>query len=217
MDLQFIGDIRATLLPLANAERAPAMRAYMRDKFDFLGIPTPVRRAAVKPILKRLPQSELLLPVAHALWALPEREFHYAALDMLALHWQQLQVDDIPALIALAQTHAWWDSVDAMAGIIGDVLRHQHDYMDDAMASDDFWVRRIALLHQLGWRDKTDAVRLFDYCKALAHEKEFFIQKAIGWALRDYARHAPDAVRDFTATHRDRLAPLSYREANKHL
>lgn len=217
MDLQFIGDIRATLLPLANPERAPAMRAYMRDKFEFLGIATPVRRAAIRPVVKRLPHDELLLPVAQALWALPEREFHYAALDMLALHWKQLQVADIPALIALAQMNAWWDSVDAMAGIIGDVLRHQHDYMDDAIASSDFWVRRIALLHQLGWRDKTDAVRLFDYCKALAHEKEFFIQKAIGWALRDYARHAPDAVRTFTARHRSMLAPLSYREANKHL
>jgi 3-methyladenine DNA glycosylase AlkD len=89
--------------------------------------------------------------------------------------------------------------------------------MDQAIADDDFWVRRIALLHQLGWRENTDAARLFSYCVAQAHEKEFFIQKAIGWALRDYARDAPDAVREFTARHRNILAPLSYREANKHL
>jgi 3-methyladenine DNA glycosylase AlkD len=217
MDLQFIGDIRATLLPLANPERAPAMRAYMRDRFEFLGIATPLRRAAITPLIKQLPSGELPLPLARALWALPEREFHYAALDMLAMHWKQLQPTDIPGLVAMAQVNAWWDSVDGIAGIIGDVLRHQHDYMDDAITHPDFWVRRIALLHQLGWRDKTDAERLFAYCLSLAHEKEFFIQKAIGWALRDYARHAPDAVRAFTASHKNRLAPLSYREANKHL
>jgi 3-methyladenine DNA glycosylase AlkD len=79
------------------------------------------------------------------------------------------------------------------------------------------WVRRIALLHQLGWRDKTDRDRLFSYTLMRAHEKEFFIQKAIGWALRDYARHAPQAVREFISAEKGSLSPLSYREANKHL
>jgi 3-methyladenine DNA glycosylase AlkD len=89
--------------------------------------------------------------------------------------------------------------------------------MDVALRDDNMWVRRIALLHQLGWRDKTDAHRLFNYCLALSYDKEFFIQKAIGWALRDYAGHAPDAVRIFTHKEKERLAPLSFREANKHL
>jgi 3-methyladenine DNA glycosylase AlkD len=217
MNHPFITDIRAALQPLADPARAPAMRAYMRGRFEFLGIATPVRRAAIKPVVKSLRQPELLLPLAHALWRMPEREYHYAALDMLAIHWQQLQPADIPALIGLARQHAWWDSVDAMAGVIGDVLRHGHDYMDDAIGDPDFWVRRIALLHQLGWRAQTDAPRLYRYCRVLAHEKEFFIQKAIGWALRDYARHAPDDVKTFTLQYRDTLAPLSYREANKHL
>ncbi len=213
----YIEAIRNALQPLADPARAPAMQAYMRDQFAFLGIPTPARRAAIKPVLTTLPDPALLLPVAGALWSLPEREYQYAALDMLALHHKLLRHEDIPALIALAQRHAWWDTVDGMAAVIGDVLRYEHDHMDDALANDDFWVRRIALLHQLGWRGRTDEARLFAYCKALAPEKEFFIQKAIGWALRDYARHAPDAVRQFTGTHRTVLAPLSYREANKHL
>ncbi|GAB2841396.1 DNA alkylation repair protein [Pseudoduganella ginsengisoli] len=217
MDHPIITEIRSALLPLADSERAPAMRAYMRDRFIFLGIATPARRAAIKPIIRQISEPQLVLPLAQALWTSPEREYHYAALDMLALHWKKLHADDIPRLITLARTHAWWDSVDGMAGIIGDVLRHRHDYMDEALASSDFWVRRIALLHQLGWRGKTDETRLFNYCKALAHEKEFFIQKAIGWALRDYARHAPDRVREFTAINKDILAALSYREANKHL
>ena len=212
-----LADIRAALLPHADSVRAPAMRAYMRDRFVFLGIATPTRRAAIKPVIRQISDAALLLPLAQALWGYPEREYHYAALDLLALHWKKLQVTDIPALMRMARNNAWWDSIDGMAGVIGDVLRFQHDYMDDALADDDFWIRRIALLHQLGWRDKTDAARLFAYCTALAHEKEFFIQKAIGWALRDYARHAPDAVREFTEQQKQLLAPLSFREANKHL
>lgn len=211
--------LQAALRAVADPVRAPAMRAYMRDQFEFLGIPTPLRRATTKPIVKELKQCAPLelLALANSLWQLPEREYQYAALDMLATCYKSLRLEDIPALLALVRSKSWWDSVDGFAAIIGDVLRHQHQYMDDALRHPDFWMRRIALLHQLGWRDKTDSTRLFEYCLALADEKEFFIQKAIGWALRDYARHAPDAVRVFTLQHRDKLAPLSFREANKHL
>jgi 3-methyladenine DNA glycosylase AlkD len=215
----FLADMAAALTSAIDAKHAPAMRAYMRDQFIFLGVGTPERRAAGKPLLRVLKGrgTKTLLAHARALWQLPEREYQYVALDMLAMHWKELNIADIPALMELVQDKSWWDTVDALAGIIGDVLRHQHDYMDNALRDNNMWVRRIALLHQLGWRDKTDPQRLFDYCLALAHEKEFFIQKAIGWALRDYARHAPDAVRLFTHKEKERLAPLSFREANKHL
>jgi 3-methyladenine DNA glycosylase AlkD len=161
--------------------------------------------------------ADTLLAHANALWQLEAREYQYAALDLLAMHWKEFNSTHIPALMALVQDKSWWDTVDALAGIIGDILRNQHDYMDQALRDNNMWVRRIALLHQLGWRDKTDQQRLFNYCLTLAHEKEFFIQKAIGWALRDYARHSPDAVRIFTHKEKERLAPLSFREANKHL
>lgn len=215
----FLADLTAALASVADAQRAPAMRAYMRDQFAFLGVGTPQRRAAGKLLLHALKGigADALLAHAQALWLLPEREYQYVALDLLAMHWKELSSTHIPALMALVQEKSWWDTVDALAGIIGDVLRHQHDYMDNALHDNNMWVRRIALLHQLGWRDKTDEQRLFDYCLTLAHEKEFFIQKAIGWALRDYARHAPDTVRIFTHKEKERLAPLSFREANKHL
>ncbi len=110
-----------------------------------------------------------------------------------------------------------------MAGVIGDVLQAElrrggdaHAHMDDAMRHTDFWLRRIAMLHQLGWRANTDAGWLFDAALALAQEDEFFIRKAIGWALRDYARHAPEDVVAFTIAHRQRLSLLSRREALKH-
>jgi 3-methyladenine DNA glycosylase AlkD len=133
------------------------------------------------------------------------------------MHWKEFDAAHIPQLMQLVQDKSWWDTVDALASIIGKVLRHGHDHMDSALQHENIWVRRIALLHQLGWRGKVDEQRLFKYCLTLSHEKEFFIQKAIGWALRDYARHNPQAIRDFTSKEKGRLSALSYREANKHL
>jgi 3-methyladenine DNA glycosylase AlkD len=216
MKPDFLTDVAIALASEADLERAPAMRAYMRDQFDFMGVATPLRRGACRALLKPLRNADLLQH-ARALWELPQREYQYVALDLLAMQWKELNTEDIPALLELVQDKSWWDTVDALAGIIGDVLRHRHDYMDECLRHNNFWMRRIALLHQLGWRNKTDEQRLFDYSLKLANEKEFFIQKAIGWALRDYARHAPDAVRLFTHKQKERLAPLSFREANKHL
>ena len=206
------------LAPVIDPSRAPAMRAYMRDQFVYLGIGTPQRRLAAKPLLKALKGNgaDSLLAHAWALWALPEREYQYVALDLLAMHWREFDAKHIPLLLEFARSKSWWDTVDALASIIGDVLRHGHDHMDQALQHENMWMRRVAVLHQLGWRDKVDTERLFEYALTLAHEKEFFIQKAIGWALRDYARHDAQAVREFTLKEKSRLAPLSFREANKH-
>lgn len=212
-------DIISTLAPLADSTRAPAMRAYMRDQFEFLGIATPERRSALRSIIRELRDAGApeLIGLAQELWQLPEREYQYAALDIMAANWKSFSAAELPHLMALVRQKSWWDSVDGLAGIIGDILRGEHDGMDEALAHGDFWVRRIALLHQLGWRGRTDQERLFRYALACAHEREFFIQKAIGWALRDYARHAPDAVRAFLAGPGADLPALSLREAAKHL
>ena len=216
---EFCDDIGAALRAVADADRVPAMRAYLRDQFDFLGIPTPQRRLAVRALLQAQRGSgpAALLARAQALWELPQREYQYVAIDLLALHWKELSTDHLPALLALVQRKSWWDSVDGLAGVTGDVLRHAHHGMDAALQHGDLWVRRVAMLHQLGWRERTDTARLYAYALALGHEKEFFIQKAIGWALRDYARHDANGVRDFLDRERRHLSALSYREAYKHL
>lgn len=195
------------------------MRAYMRNQFAFLGIPTPVRRQLLRPIFKDLKGSDgaYLIGLAKQLWTLPQREYQYAALDMLALRHKDLAIEHIPDLLQLAQEKSWWDTVDGLASIVGDILAGRHDGMDAALTSPNMWLRRIAMLHQLGWRAQTDRTRLFDYACTLAPEREFFIQKAIGWALRDYARHDPEGVRTFLRAQENHLAPLTYREANKHL
>ena len=218
-------DITMALEAAADPARAAPMQAYMRGQFVFLGVAAPQRRLATKTLRAALTGAgaDALLELAGRLWQQPEREYQHVALDMLALHRRQLAVQHIPALLALARQRAWWDSVDGMAGIIGDVLQAQrrrggdgHAHMDDALRHDDFWLRRIAMLHQLGWRGDTDAGWLYAGALALAHEDEFFIRKAIGWALRDYARHAPEAVVAFATGHRQQLSALSYREALKH-
>ncbi|MGX9713140.1 DNA alkylation repair protein [Janthinobacterium lividum] len=223
MDLH--AELKVALEAAAEPGRATPMQAYMREQFIFLGVAAPQRRMAAKGLLAGLNGIDpaTLLDHAQRLWQQPEREYQHVALDMLALHWRQLGIEHLPALLGLARQRAWWDSVDGMAGIVGDVLQAEHlrggdghAHMDAALRHDDFWLRRIAMLHQLGWRADTDAAWLFGAALALAHENEFFIRKAIGWALRDYARHAPEAVTAFANAHRQLLSPLSRREALKH-
>jgi 3-methyladenine DNA glycosylase AlkD len=214
----FSSRIQDALAGLGDAGKAKAMAAYMKGKFDFLGIQTPARRQATAPLLRVFTGHPLV--AAQALWALPEREYQYVAVDLLRLRNGQLTAADLPALEALVQDKSWWDSVDGLAVAIGDIvvrqprLRHR---MDELIDAHDFWLRRIALLHQLGLKQETDAARLFAYCLHCADEREFFIRKAIGWALRQYARTNPAAVRQFLDTNREKLSGLSFREAAKHL
>lgn len=222
----FALQVRAALTPLASAERSAPMQAYMKQRFAFLGIATPARRAATRQLIRVAGQASAgdLIAAAAVLWAQPEREFQYVASDLLARHVRQLGLAQVPSLLELVRARAWWDSVDALAGVLGDVLRSARaanpaaqQCMDEAVRDADFWVRRVAMLHQLGWRAATDLTRLFAYAEYLAPEREFFIRKAIGWALRDAARHHPVAVQDFVAQMGERLAPLSRREALKRL
>jgi len=219
-----IDAVRLALGAHADDRRAVAMSAYMRGRFPFLGISTPLRRAATAAFCRQPQEAEALLAVAGALWALPEREYHYVAVDLLARQWKTLGPEQVEALLVLAGRGAWWDTVDGLAGVVGDVLRRERRggkdaqrCMDSALQHEDMWRRRVAMIHQLGWRAETDTGRLFGYALALAGEPDFFIRKAIGWALRDYARHDSSAVKAFLAGEGAGLSPLSRREAARHL
>jgi 3-methyladenine DNA glycosylase AlkD len=217
--------IEVALRPLADALQAVPMRAYMLDQFAFLGIRATPRRQALRglPRLNTWTAPELLA-LAEALWDLPEREFHYVAVDLLAKHHRQLDLDSLPRLLQLVQRQSWWDTVDGLAGVVGDILLRaragQCDvqrHMDTWLSHSNLWVRRVAMLHQLGWKAHTDEARLLRYALALAPETDFFIRKATGWALRDHARTRPEAVRAFLSQHAQRLSGLTRREAGKHL
>ena len=220
-----LAQIEAALRPLADAQQAVPMRAYMLNQFAFLGIRATPRRQALRglPKMSSWSASELLA-LADRLWDLPEREFQYVAVDLLAKYHRQLGPDSLAHLLQLVQRKPWWDTVDALAGVVGDILLRERPAqpdvqraMDACLGHSSLWVRRVAMLHQLGWKAQTDEVRLLHYALALAPESEFFIRKAIGWALRDHARSRPEAVRAFLAQHAQSLSGLTRREAGKHL
>jgi 3-methyladenine DNA glycosylase AlkD len=207
----------------ADPARAAPMAAYQRDRFPFLGISAVPRRALSRRALAGLPRPDEadLRAVALGCWALAEREYQYFACDWLVRHRAVPGAGFLATLRELITTKSWWDTVDPLAtGVVGPLVsRHPalRASMDAWLADDDRWLIRSAILHQLGYREETDAGWLFAACAARADHRDFFVRKAIGWALRQYARTDPDAVRRFVDAHRDRLSGLSVREALKHL
>ena len=129
--------IEAALRAQADAQQAVPMKAYMLGQFEFLGIRAGPRREALKQALQGLPQftgtADELLALAHALWRLPEREFRYAAIDLLAKHHKRLDVNALPSILQLVQTDPWWDTVDGLAGVVGDVLLRAKTSQPDAV------------------------------------------------------------------------------------
>ncbi|MEU6368805.1 DNA alkylation repair protein [Streptomyces sp. NPDC046931] len=207
----------------ADPERAAAMRAYMKDVAPFLGLTTPVRRALSRTVLAGTPRPDETDCTAIALrcWALPEREYHYFAVDYLRRHVRRLSSGFLPMTRHLVSTVPWWDTVDALAShVVGGLVTADpglRNAMDTWIEDDHLWIARTALLHQLRHKEATDTRRLFAYCVRRSDHPDFFIRKAIGWALREYAKTDPEAVREFVAREEARLSPLSVREALKNL
>jgi len=199
---------------------APPMQAYMRNLFPFLGIKKPLRNEIFTRWLKQNPikTHAALWQQAATLWALPEREFHYVALELLVKYKKMLVASDLPQLERMVLENSWWDSVDIIAPkLIGSLLQKDTDLKKNVLRwleSGNIWLQRSAIIYQLHYKEQTDPLMLFDCIGELASSKEFFIQKAIGWALRQYARNNPLAVQQFVE--QNQLAPLSKREALKH-
>lgn len=203
----------------ADPVRAVPMARYMRDQFPFLGIPGPVQRTLSRAVLAGLdrPAEDDLRAVALGCWELPQREYQYFACGWLRRHARICSAGFLDTVRHLIVTRSWWDTVDVLASrVVGPlVLRHPElvSTMDDWLAGENLWLTRTALLHQLFYREATDAARLFGYCTARAEHRDFFIRKAIGWALREYARTDPALVRGYVHDNRAQLSALSVREA----
>jgi len=202
-----------------NPDRAAPMAAYMRDQFQFLGIPSPTQKALTREVLAGLgrPTEADLAAVARACWQRSEREYQYFACGWLRRHARCCSPEFLATARYLIVTRSWWDTVDALAAHLVGPLVSLHPQLvtsiDGWLAEPDRWLVRTAILHQLTFKEATDAGRLFRYCTVAAHHPDFFVRKAIGWALREYARTDPAAVRTFVGTHQSRLAALSVREA----
>ena len=205
-----------------DEEQAYAMARYMKDQFPFYGIKTPERRKCMSVFFRET--GILKLPLSHdfclQLWELPEREFQYAALDYLAHYAKKLEMEDLSLLKTLITTKSWWDTVDMIATkLVGNLVLKKHDLIDKTMndwvIDQNIWLRRTAILFQLSYKDQTNEDILYKYIIKNADQKEFFIQKAIGWALREYSKTNPESVALFI--NETELAPLSKREGSKYL
>ncbi len=214
--------IQNTLEPHRNEARAKAMSAYMRNQFPFLGIVSPKRKLLTKTAfletgaLKKPFDETLVLE----LWASPEREYQYVACDYLECFRKKLELQHLDLLERLVLTKSWWDTVDSLVhnvGAIGLKYPESTPILERWAQTENFWLRRAAILHQLGLKSKTDESKLFKFILENAHDSEFFIRKAIGWALREYSYVNPEAVKNFVLEHQHELSSLSKREALKAL
>jgi 3-methyladenine DNA glycosylase AlkD len=202
--------------------RAEAMQAYMRGQFPFLGIPSPERKAILRAVTAELPTpgEADLVALSSGCWDRPEREYQYAAVALLRRHAGRCSPGLLPHARTLITTKSWWDTVDELAtSVVGALVLAFPALvaeMDAWIASENVWLARAAILHQERWKARTDAARLFAYCSRRAADRDFFLRKAIGWALRSYARTDPEAVRRFVAAHEHDLSALSKREALRH-
>ena len=214
-----VARLDAAFAEAARPDRAPAMAAYLRNRYAFLGIAAPERVVACRAAWADLPAPEPddVEALVRALWARDAREHQYAALWFLQRHEHRLPSTFLPVARDLITTKSWWDTVDPLAvHVVGDLVRADRRLaavMDRWIDDDDIWLARTAILHQNAWKTDTDADRLFRYCLRRAGDTEFFIRKAIGWALRERSKVDADGVRRFVADHADELSGLSRREA----
>jgi 3-methyladenine DNA glycosylase AlkD len=205
----------------ANPERAEKMSQYMRNQFDYWGIMSPIRKELERQFISENgpPDIKDLKKITKELWSLPQREYQYTALLLLYRTKRIWREDMIPLFEYLIKTKSWWDTVDgigpSLAGYYFQKFGGTKETTGKWIESDNFWFRRSALIFQLKYRDKTDEKLLYSYINKCNHEDEFFIRKAIGWALREHAKRNPESVRKFVAN--TKLKPLSIREALKHI
>ena len=207
-----------------NPEDAEAMSKYMRNRFRFFGIKSELRKAIQKDFLSKhkLPEGKDLKELIELFWDLPQREFHYFTMEILEKPIKKADDSWMPLLENLISKNSWWDTVDAVASkLIGSYLKKhpefKENYPEKWICSDNFWFRRTALLYQLKYKKETDFERLKDFILRTAHEKEFFMQKAQGWVLREYAKTDAQAVRQFVSDNESILSQLTKREALKNI
>lgn len=203
----------------ANPRRAAAQKAYMKDNFEFYGITAPERKEIQKPFLlkQHLPPKKDLAKLVKELWSKPQREYQMFGQELVNKYSKQLKKEDMALLEYMVTQKSWWDTVDYIAAnTIGTYFKLYPElrkrYVKKWLVSNNMWLQRSALLFQLKYKDELDNELLSDTIKQLLGSKEFFINKAIGWILRQYSRVNPGWVKDFVHDN-PTLANLSKREA----
>jgi len=219
-----VAHAQSALAARRDPDKAAAMQSYMKTEMPFYGVQKPGREPILRHLVREVAPAdrEEYEAIVTALWELPHREEKYLAQGVAAGFRQFIVPESLPLYRRFIVEGAWWDFVDETAThmireLVIDRPEETWPVVDGWVDDDDMWLRRAAIICQVGAKERTDAGRLWRYCASRAHEREFFIRKAIGWALRDYARTDPGAVAGFVDRHRDDLSGLSFREATKHI
>jgi 3-methyladenine DNA glycosylase AlkD len=217
---QYFSDLTEVFEKNADPVRAAGATAYMRNKSEFYGIASPLRRQMVKEFIVKngYPAYDQLEEMIRFAWEQPRREWQYTAMEITE-HFVKNADQNLLDLAEWMITHkSWWDSVDFVAPNIAGMLFKKFpevkmQFIENWMNSGNLWLLRSCLIHQLRYNKTADRALLFNLCERLAVHPDFFIRKAIGWSLRQYSKFDPEAVIDFVDNHE--LSNLSRKEALK--
>ncbi len=219
--MEFVRQYHQYFSAHASDSDAFAMKKYMRNQFEFLGIRSPQRKAWSRAFLKQhpLPPKQDLGKITKAFWQLPAREFQYVGMELWLKYKKQIDEDDLPLFEYMITNQSWWDTVDFIApNLVGSLFLKSPSLIKPSvhrwLATDNIWLKRTAILFQLKYKAQTDLDLLFEIIKKNKDSQAFFIQKAIGWVLRENAKRIPETIKQFVDN--QDLAPLSKREALKH-
>lgn len=219
----YIAQLHDALLRAGEPEIAPQMAAYMKDKFAFYGLKKPARQAVTTAFVQQWgwPTPEQLAPVMRLIWEQEYRELHYFGLELLVRHLKTATPQQLPLYEYLITHQSWWDTVDWLATrVTGELLkRHPEvtaEWMHRWVNAENMWLNRVSIIFQLKYKQRTDTHMLTRHIEQHIEHPDFFIRKAIGWALREYSKTDADFVVTFVESH-PALSPLSQREALKWL
>ena len=205
----------------ADTARALDMSRYMKNKFPFFGIQAPIRDEICKPYFKKAKKEKKIdWDFVEYCWQQEKRECQYVAAHYLKGMQKFLEITDFEKLKKLVIKKAWWDTVDILDRIIGSLIYRDESLKKEILkwsVDDNIWLRRVAIDHQLLRKEKTDTDLLEKILVNNLNHTEFFINKAIGWALRDYSKTNPQWVKDFIEKYKNNMASLSIREASKYI
>ena len=204
-----------------NEEQAQKMSKYMLNKFEYIGIKTPERREIFKNFFKEYKNEEKIdWEFVNKCWENKYREFQYVAADYLKNMKDKLTIDDIPKFKRLILEKSWWDTIDNLDMTIGALAlkdSNVNKILLEWSLDENIWLRSIAIDHQLLRKEKTNTELLEKILKNNLGQAEFFINKAIGWALRNYSKTNPERVKNFIEENKEKMAKLSIKEASKYL
>ena len=204
-----------------NEEQAQKMSKYMLNKFEYIGIKTPERRKIFKNFFKEYKNEEKIdWEFVNKCWENKYREFQYVAADYLKNMKDKLTIDDIPKFKQLILKKSWWDTIDNLDMTIGALAlkdSNVNKILLEWSLDENIWLRRIAIDHQLLRKEKTDTELLEKVLENNLGQAEIFINKSIGWALRDYSKTNPEWVKNFIEKNKENMAKLSIKEASKYL